>query len=109
MRFTLIILLCLVIPFLGKAQQGEKQGGNTGPANLTFEIIVSLSAINTTENANAIKTLANSGTSGLTYLGFCKSQKTVLLIASSSGFLSKTAVINYLKSKIGECILDYKD
>ena len=74
-----------------------------------FDVIISLSAENTDNKVNEIKSLVNGGTSGLTYEGYCKNQKCIILKASSLTYNSTAAVVAYLKSNIGTDILCSKD
>jgi len=74
-----------------------------------FDVIISLSATETDNKAGKIKTLISSDTTGLTYEGYCISQKCIILKANSIKFSSGDAVLSYLKLRMGDAVLANKD
>jgi hypothetical protein len=74
-----------------------------------FNVIISLSAINTDNNAEQIKSLLASDTAKLTYEGYCKSQKCIILKANLLYFNSAQAVVGFLKKSFGNSILCNKE
>lgn len=85
------------------------QVNNGGPVSKYFDVIISLSAANTNNKVSEIKAFIESFESGLVFEGYCESQKCLLLRASMFKFNSPGDVANFLKSKFGIAILDYKD
>ena len=74
-----------------------------------FDIIISLSASGTDNRVEKIKNFISTDATGLIYEGYCKSQKCIILKASTLSFGSSDAVVAYLKLHIGDAILAHKD
>jgi hypothetical protein len=100
MRLSLFIFLFTLSCIAFSQQQGRVK---------YFDIIISLSATNTDNTVEEIKTLINGSTTGLIYEGYCKSQKCLILKANLLSFSSAVAVVSYLKVAFGNSILCSKD
>jgi len=74
-----------------------------------FDVIISLSASGTDDKVEKIKSFIASDTAGITYEGYCKSQKCIILKASPLVFSSASAVADYLRLHIGDAVLSSKD
>jgi hypothetical protein len=92
-----------------QGNQAAKASNPTPPINNYFHVIVSLSALNTDATVNSIKSLINAGNSGLSYEGYCKNQKCLILRASTSKYASPNEVIAYLQAQEGNAVMCFKD
>src|ERR1700749_4685028 len=65
-----------------------------------FDVIISLSEPGADTKVEEIKNFILPDTSGLTYQGYCLSQKCIVLKASSGIYENANTVLNYLKTHI---------
>lgn len=105
-----LFLILLFISFCKIFSQQQNRINNSNSINsIDFDVIISLSAVNTDNQVEQIKSLINGGTTGLTYEGYCKNQKCIILKASSLTYNSVAAVVAYLKSNVGNDVLCSKN
>jgi hypothetical protein len=102
-------LLCIFFAFsilTGKAQ-GTKS--SFPEKELSFDVIVGVSSQGETKTIKAVQKFFEENPAGISYLGYCNSQRCLILRAYLSHFYSADAVVNFLRNKFGSSILGYKE
>lgn len=106
------MLKTLLSVFLALGVLAARGQGTKVPASgteTTFDVIVGISEKSETRMVKAVKKFFAENPPGISYLGYCNSQRCFILRASLSHFYSSDSVVNFLRNKFGAGVLGCKD